>query len=266
MTIVAIGKSSFLAQEVAKHPGAKDWLFMQHEQALAHPGWMDKATVIVNFAFAPQFKKQVYDTQADFDSFLAKMLGGRDVRYIMLSSRMVYGQGDHYFDLTEDHACEPISPYGMAKHAVERALERYLGDRLTILRMGNIFGVEKERATFFGQMIKGLKDDRKIVFDMSAETKRDFLPAHRFADALTKVAAAPAAGIFNIGSGLATPCGDVAGWLIEGFGAGKLQVVKSEIRDQFSLDVSKAQAQWNIPAVTRETLGEDVINCGKKLK
>src|SRR5690348_9482528 len=115
MTVVAVGKSSFLAQEVAKHPAAKDWLFMPHEEALAHPEWMDKATVIVNFAFAPQFKKQVYDTQADFDSFLAKMLGGRDVRYIMLSSRMVYGQGDHYFGLTEDRACEPSNPYGMAK-------------------------------------------------------------------------------------------------------------------------------------------------------
>jgi UDP-glucose 4-epimerase len=266
MTVVAVGKSSFLAQEVAKHPAAKDWMFMPHEEALAHPEWMDQATVIVNFAFAPQFKKQVYDTQADFDSFLAKMLGGRDVRYIMLSSRMVYGQGDHYFGLTEDRVCEPSNPYGMAKLAVERSLQRYLGDRLTILRMGNVFGVEKERTTFFGQMMKGLKDDRKIVFDMGAETKRDFLAAHRFADALTTVAGSPAPGVFNIGSGLATPCGDIADWLIQGFGAGKLQVVKPEIRDQFSLDVSKAKAQWNLLAATHDMLREDVIACGMKLK
>lgn len=266
MTIVAVGKSSFLAQEVAKHPAAKDWLFIPHEDALAHPGWMDEATVIVNFAFAPQFRKQVYDTQGDFDSFLAKMLGGRDIRYVMLSSRMVYGQGDHYFGLTEDHPCEPINPYGMAKLAVERSLGRYLGDRLTILRMGNIFGVEKERTTFFGRMMKGLRDDRKIVFDMGAETKRDFLAAHRFADALVKVVASPVAGVFNIGSGVATPCGDIANWLIEGFGAGKLQVVKPEIRDQFSLDTSKAKAEWKLPAVTREELQNDVIECGKKLR
>lgn len=266
MTIVAVGKSSFLAQAVAKSPAAKDWLFLPHADALAHPAWMEDATVVVNFAFAPQFKKQVYDTQGDFDSFLAKMLMGRDVRYIMLSSRVVYGRGDDFFDLREDREPNPAGPYGMAKLAIEQALADLLGDRLTVLRMGNIFGVERERATFFGMMIKGLIDNRKIVFDMGAETKRDFLSANRFADVLTRVAAKPAPGVFNIGSGLATPCGDVANWLIEGYGAGKLEVRNAALRDQFSLDVSRARAAWDIPAVTPEVLREDVIACGRRLR
>ncbi len=108
MKIVAVGKTSFLAQETAKHPAAQDWLFLSHDEALAHPGWLDNASVVINFAFPPYFKTQTYDTQSDVDSFLAKMIGARPVHYIMLSSRMVYGQSDNGFGLAEDRRrCQP---------------------------------------------------------------------------------------------------------------------------------------------------------------
>src|SRR3954463_13178857 len=109
MTIVAIGKSSFLAREVAKHPGARGWLFLPHGEALSSPGWIEKAETVINFAFAPQFKTQAYDTQSDVDSILARMIDGHAARYVMLSSRMVYGAGG--LNIQEAQTPRPAHPY-----------------------------------------------------------------------------------------------------------------------------------------------------------
>ena len=267
MTIVAVGKSSFLARETAKHRATSGWLFLSHGEALAHPGWLDDAAAVINFAFPPYFKTQTYDTQSDVDSFLAKMIGARPVHYIMLSSRMVYGQGDESFGLTEEQTPRPSNPYATSKLAVERSLESILAaERLTVLRLSNIFGFEKGRGSFFGQMITSLADSKKIVFDMGADTQRDFLAVHRLADALAQIAARPVPGIFNIGAGFGAKCGDIAACLIAGYGAGELEVTNPEIRDQFSLDVSKARKTWNLPVLTPAMLREDVIACGKNLK
>jgi UDP-glucose 4-epimerase len=266
MTVVVVGKSSFLAQEVAKHPGSKDWRFLSHGDAVAQPGWLDNAATVVNFAFPPQFKTRNYDRQSDVDSILARMIGARSIRYIMLSSRMVYGQTNDGFGLLEMQEPKPTNHYGTAKLAVERALEGILGDRLTVLRLSNLFGFEPGRPTFFGQMMKTLKAEDRIVFDMAAETQRDFFAVHRFSEALMKITAASAPGIFNVGSGLATKCGDVATWLMEGFGKGRLEVSNPVIRDQFSLDVSKACAKWDLPILTSSDIREDILGCGKRLK
>jgi len=195
------------------------------------------------------------------------MIGARPVHYIMLSSRMVYGQGDRSFGLTEEQTPAPSNPYGISKLTVERSLESILApERLTILRLSNIFGFEKGRGSFFGRMMTSLADSKKIVFDMGADTQRDFLAVHRLADALAQIAARPVPGVFNIGAGFGAKCGDIAAWLIAGYGAGGLEVISPEIRDQFSLDVAKARKTWSLPAVTPALLCEDVTACGKMLR
>lgn len=266
MTVV-VGKSSFLAREMAKNIASSGWLFLSHGEALAQPGWLDEATVVVNFAFSPRFKKQAYDTQSDVDSFLAKMIGARPVHYIMMSSRMVYGQTDKGLGLTEAQPTQPSNPYGESKLLVERSLESILGaERVTILRLSNAFGPERGRDSFFGRMMTSLADHKKIVFDMGAETQRDFFAVHRVSEALVQITARPSPGVFNIGAGFPAKCGDIAAWLIEGYGAGRLEVTNPTIRDQFSLDVSKAHKTWNFPVLSPEMLREDVVTCGRNLK
>jgi nucleoside-diphosphate-sugar epimerase len=266
MNIVAVGRSSFLARETAKNPISRAWLFLSHDEALAQPGWLDNATTVVNFSFPTSFKTKPYDAQCDIDSILAKMIGARPVHYIMLSSRMVYGQGDNNFGLTEDHVPQPSNFYGMSKLEVEHSLESILGPgRVTILRLSNIFGLERGRDSFFGRMMDFLASNKKIVFDMGAGTQRDFFSAHWLSEALLQIVARPVAGVFNIGAGFATKCGDIASWLIEGYGAGRLEITNPAIRDQFSLDVSKAHKTWNLRAFSPDTLREDVLACGRSL-
>lgn len=266
MTIVAVGKSSFLAREAAENPNSRAWLFLSHEEALAQPGWLDDASAVINFSFPNRFKTDLYDAEYDIDSMLASKIQARPVHYIMLSSRMVYGQEGENFGLTESQPPKPSNFYGRSKLEVERRLESILGpSRLTVLRLSNIFGLELGRDSFFGRMMESLARNRKIIFDMGPGTRRDFFPAHWLSETLTQIVARPVAGVFNIGAGFASRCGDLASWLIEGYGAGKLEITNPAIRDQFSLDVSKAHKTWNLREFSPNTLRDIVVAFGKEL-
>jgi nucleoside-diphosphate-sugar epimerase len=267
MTIVAVGRSSFLAREAAKNPISRAWLFLSHDEALAQTGWLDDASTVVNFSFPNLFKTDRFNAQCDIDSLLARMIDARPVHYVMLSSRMVYGQGGENFKLTESQTPNPSNFYGRSKLEVEQCLQSILGpSRLTVLRLSNIFGLERGRNSFFGQMMASLVVRKKIIFDMGADTRRDFFPAHWLSEALVQIAARPVAGVFNLGAGFAVRCGDIAAWLIEGYGAGRLEITNPAIRDEFSLDVSKARETWNLREFSPNALRETVVAFGKELE
>lgn len=252
MTIVAVGKSSFLARAVAEIAPGKDWIFLGHKEALANTSWADKAQCVVNFAYAPG---------NEIDTRLAKLIKMKTAHYVMLSSRLVYGQGPDFFGLKEGRSETPSNAYGTEKLVAEKAMASSLDkNRLTILRMGNVFGNEPGRKTFFGHALTGLKKSGKITFDMSPDSQRDFLPVSYCAQAIVKIAQAPKPGLFNLGSGFGTTCGEIAEWLIEGNGQGELVVTDNRKHDQFWLDMTKTRDTYKLPLVTREAIKDSVLD------
>lgn len=259
MTVIATGKSSFLAQAVqAAQPAG--WVFLSHGEALTDKAPLTKASCIVNFAFSPALRAGEYSAAEDIDSQLA--VAG--VPYVMLSTRMAYGPAAGDGVLREGQAENPATAYGRNKLAVERALQSKLGDKLTVLRLGNIFGPERGRATFFGLALAGLHDRKTVTLDMDPAQPRDFLSSARFAQALIKIAAAPKPGLFNLGSGIGTPCGDIATWLIEGYGEGAVKVNDSGKNDAFTLDMAKTSKAFGLAPVTRDDIRQDVVACGRQ--
>ncbi len=270
MTVVAVGKSSFLAGAVRENSAAKDWLFLSHEEALQDTSWVGRVSSVVNFAFSPALRTGAYNSAIDIDSSLAALVAGTQARYIMLSTRAVYGPTSGDFGLKEGEAENPATPYGRNKLAVENALREELGDRLTVLRLGNIFGHEYKkghgRATFFGLSLAGLAERKTIAFDMNPDQPRDFCSAWRFADALAAIVAKPQAGVFNLGSGFGTPCGKIAELLIEGYGEGRLVVDDKGKNDSFWLDMAKTRAAFGLPASSHDELRQDCLACGRALR
>lgn len=267
MSIVAIGKNSFLAQNLAQHPNAKDWKFLGRDEIASRKEIVQNARVLINFAFDPALTKEEYTASRDMDSILAGIIS-TDCHYIMLSSRMVYGEMEG--DTTcfkETSLCRPTTLYGKNKKAIEERLASSLApEKFTILRLSNIFGVEKGRKTFFGTAMKTLHAENLIKFDISSESIRDFLPAKNFSDALTRIAAQPKAGTYNLGSGVGVTCGDIAKWLIEGYGQGKAVFEGEDNRKgAFCLDMSKTLSDYSLPALTKEDIREATILCGKTL-
>jgi dTDP-4-dehydrorhamnose reductase/UDP-glucose 4-epimerase len=270
MTVVAVGKTAFLAGALRADSASKGWIFLSHDEALRDTSWAKNAATVVNFAFSPALRTGAYDAGEDVDSRLAAIVAGAQAKYIMLSTRAVYGISAGDSGLKEGQAENPATPYGSNKLAIENALREKLGDRLTVLRLGNIFGHEYKnghgRGTFFGQSLAGLAERKTIEFDMNPDQPRDFLASWRFAAALALIAAKPQAGLFNLGAGFGTPCKKIAEWLIEGYGEGRLVVNDKDKKDPFWLDMTKTRAAFGLPVVREEDLRQDCLACGKNLR
>jgi dTDP-4-dehydrorhamnose reductase/UDP-glucose 4-epimerase len=267
MTIIVVGKSGFLAQALQANAQTKDWTFLSHAEALSDPLRLRSSACVINCAFSPALRTGAYNKNEDIDRLLASHIAGSGAHYIMLSSRAAYGTGHWDYCLKEEQNETPTTPYGRNKLLIERALRGAIGeDKVTILRLADIFGHERGRDTFFGLMLTRLADTGEIHFDLRPEALCDLLSAWRFADTVIKIAESPKPGLFNLGSGFGTPCGQIAEWVIEGYGQGKLIAAPVKPDDSFYLDMINTSVTFGLPFGGPAALKEDCILCGRQLR
>ncbi|PZO87122.1 MAG: hypothetical protein DI626_04745 [Micavibrio aeruginosavorus] len=265
MTIVAVGKNSFLAQSVREFSPADKWIWLSHDEAKHTPEILNNASCVINFAFSPELQKGDYDPQYDIDRIIAKQLS-TNVHYIMLSTRMVYGAGRGK-GFSEQDKPQPENTYGRNKAIIEENLKKsWPEEKLTILRLSNIFGYEPGRHTFFGIALKNLATKNAVTFNIDPSCMRDFLPAHIFADYVYKIACAPTGGIFNIGCGFGIQSGQVVSWIIEGYGRGELVVTDNSRKGEFFLSMEKTLSAYALKQASESDIREAAIACGKRLK
>ncbi len=269
MSIVVVGKSSFIARSILDRIGDCGWMYLSHNDALSDTSWVRDTNCLINFAFSPALKSGPYLPDQDIDLALARIVVNRPIHYIMASSRLVYGHGPEKFRIRETYPTTPATLYGQNKLSTENALLSTLDpDRVTILRLANVFGHELYRSLFFGRMLTSLKETGKIIFDTDPRSRRDFFAVWHLADALSIITQNLYPGIFNLGSGIGTSCADIATWAIEGFGSGTIESTNDgSITDQYWLDTAKAHAIWpSLPEITQNTIRSDCIDCGSWLK
>tara|TARA_R110000787_G_scaffold14819_2_gene45571 strand:- start:2204 stop:3007 length:804 start_codon:yes stop_codon:yes gene_type:complete len=242
MTVVVVGRNSLLAQAVARQSQTSDWLFLDHVEALEKPLPPDTSCVI-NFAFDPAGLQTAYQPNHDFDRILAERVAGKCSRFIMCSSRKVYS-GTAAFGATETTPCSGADTYGINKAITERALTDLLGDAATILRIGNVVGFDGNwhRPVFMSQLLSSLKHRGKIIYDVGPSTRRDFITDDAVARAMIEIVRRDLQGIYNLGSGVALPIGQLAAWVMEGYGDGKLVITSPDVKDEFVLNVSRLQS------------------------
>jgi len=262
--VLVVGRGSFLARHVLARLAPGEVRAVGHE-AIEAPDLLDGVRCVVNFSRHPAITSDDYDPRAmDTDVRLAERIGDRDVAYVMLSSRKVYAPSPAPLD--EDALLGPQDAYGRNKLAAEEALRERLGERLTVLRLGNIFGYERAagRRTFLSVLLERLAREQRIRFDMSPFVERDFLPVERLADLLAPISARPPGGVMNVGSGIGLAVGRVAVWVLEGFGRGELVVTSPREHDPFVLDVGRLRARYGEPC-TFEDLRERCLDLGRQL-
>jgi dTDP-4-dehydrorhamnose reductase/UDP-glucose 4-epimerase len=246
--ILVIGKNSFLARRFLSSVSVPErYLAVSHEQAFDSEVFR-KIGCVVNFAIHPAYRDQPYATESDIDLRIAQVIArsaSQRVQYIFLSSRAVYGP-DVAMGAVEDVTGEAASTYGRNKRITERRLSEVLGDRASLLRIGNVIGEEHgtKRRTFMAQALDRLVAHNEIVLDVGTEVCRDFLPDYQFVRILESVCETPLPGAMNVGSGLPISVDTIARWIIEGFGSGVVRVTNNRRHDEFWLDVSKLQARY----------------------
>jgi nucleoside-diphosphate-sugar epimerase len=142
-------------------------------------------------------------------------------RVYYLSSGAVYG--DCEVLKTEQAACRPVTAYGNSKYAAELALRRLLGDRLTIIRIGNLipskmdFGIFKMIASNYSSKVP-------ITFQGAPSDCRDYLYEVELINILAEIVSSGIVpGTINLGSGIPISLGTLA------------QILQSYIPDEMEI-------------------------------
>lgn len=262
--ILMVGRHSFLAAHVLAALDPDEVVAIRHDE-IERPDLLEGIGCVVNFCRDQIAEDKGHRSEeAGTDLRLARRIGGRDIAYVMLSSRKVYAPGEA--PLSETSPIGPADAYGRHKLAVEDALRGLLGERLTVLRLANIFGYERMpgRRTFVAMSLDHLAREGRIHYGMSPFVERDFLPVSAFARVLARIVRAPPSGILNVGSGIGLPVGRLALWILEGFGRGALVIESTAEKDGFVLDIAGLERLYGRPCSFAD-LHDACLGIGRRL-
>jgi UDP-glucose 4-epimerase len=261
--LLVVGAGGFIARHFLA--ACKEPVSAVGHDAIDRRDLLDGVDRVISCARHPLLGSDDYrPLTMDPDVRLAERVAGRDIDYVMLSSRKVYAPSAKA--LAETDRAAPQDLYGRHKLAVEEALRARLGPRLTILRLANVFGYERgpARRTFLSLLLDRLAKEGRIRFDMSPFTARDFLPVEACARLLARIVAAPPGGVLNVGSGIALPTGRLALWVLEGYGRGELVIERPQEHDAFVLDVAELTRRYG-PPCTYDELRASCLELGRRL-
>lgn len=263
--ILVVGKNSFLAKEfLARTQGLL-------VRAISHTEINDEKVLrgiscIVNFSFSPVLCEQHYVQSFDVDARLSRLAADTGAHYVMLSSRRVYQEGIQW-GAREDAQATGFDIYGQNKLRIENELIAALGNRLTILRPGNVFGYERqpERKRFGAYLLNQLAATGVIRLTISPFVRRDVVPVDFFCEVLREVVVRKPGGIMNVGAEKSMEIGRIALWLIDGFGSGQMVAESPVEEDEFELDTERLKSTLGL-SCDQDRLAEFFVELGRRLR
>jgi nucleoside-diphosphate-sugar epimerase len=256
--LIVIGPGGLIGSSLCRAAGAAEIEVVAVTRGMAAEDVVREGDLLVNCALTQAYRTGPYEPAIDLERQSAKLARERGARVLMLSTRKVYRDDVQWGAREVDPVQADGIGYGPNKARTEAWIREALGDRALIVRLSNVFGFEytsgqEGRPSFFGQMLFRLRHEGEIVFDMSSATRRDFIPAEDAAVALVGAITSGAGGVFNLGSGSAVACGDIAQAVISGYGEGRLRSVE-DVRDEFYLDSSKWSSAFGRAATAAGSL------------
>lgn len=213
---------------------------------------------VINCALHPDYKCYNYNVDKDIDLKIAQKAADNNVNYIMFSTRRVYGSTDELKRFNENTVCNPVDFYGQNKLISESSILK-LSDKNIILRGSNIFGFEYKRKSFMGFFMNQLKDNGSINIDVSPYTIRDIIRIDDVTRLVYLIIKSQIYGVYNLSTSTGEKVGNVANYLIKGFGSGDLVSTSKQLKDQFILDNVKLLSALNIHSSYIKTDYESTI-------
>jgi len=165
------------------------------------------------------------DTNVMGTATLLREVDPSHVRWFVLASSMgVYADAPGPVPINEQHATEPLSPYGIGKLAAEKLAAQVLAIRgvpLTTLRFFNTFGPGQAYTPYVGVLTifvtKLLSGEAPVIFG-DGEQRRDFVHVDDIV-AGVMASAGRQPGTYNLGTGTATSLNELAALAIAHTGA-----------------------------------------------
>jgi dTDP-4-dehydrorhamnose reductase len=259
MKTLIVGKNSFIGKSAYSNINNAEKISYQDIDKIN----LKDYNVILNCSIMDVYKNDVYSEDSDVDIKLARLAEKSGIHYIMISTRKVYGISNSVANYNERSDLNPSDRYSENKLITEFKIKEMM-DSYTILRPSNVFGYEPRRKSFMGFCMNQLMDSNKIVYDISADTIRDFIDVDTFTKVVNQICQVKAKGLYNVGSNIGLSVGDVSKYLIKGYGSGNLIADSEKLFDQFILDNTKIKSELgiNIDIVDFEKI---IVDLGSKL-
>lgn len=219
--------------------------------------------VLVHHAAQMDVRRSVADPRFDADvnilgtlNLLEAARRGR-VRQVIFASTggAIYGEQET-FPASEDHPARPVSPYGVAKLAVERYLFFYhtaYGLDATCLRYANVYG---ERQSPHGEagvvaiFLDRLLSDRTSTINGEGLQTRDYVHVSDVVNANLAVFGRPGFHVYNVGTGIETSVVTLYQELARAVGSDRQAEhgpAKPGEQLRSVVDASRLQHDWAVP-------------------
>ena len=136
--------------------------------------------------------------------------------------------------IAEDAPCRPISPYGHHKYICELLCREYgsiYGIKSFVLRIFSAYGERLRKQVIF-DLCRKFSDPALKTVEVygSGDETRDFIHARDIAQAIDRIHAGEAPGIFNVAAGIQTRVSEVAEMIKKCFRSTKEIVCSGQTR------------------------------------
>ena len=236
-TLYIVGYKSFIQKSLYDSLNKKFIIKKIRYQKLKNSKLI-KNSILINCSHHKDFYKKKYSPSKDRNLIIAKKIVNKNIKMIMLSTRQIYKPK---ISLKETDIKQPINIYGKNSLISETKCNKILNNKLLILRLSNIIGVEKnlkKKSSLMSNIISGLRK-RKIIFDESFYLKKDLLPIKIFCQIIKRILNKNLSGIINVGSGIPIKVKILVDEIIK-YKKIELIIIKKKVKDDnFCLNIQK---------------------------
>ena len=236
--ILIIGSNSILAQKYLNFSKIKE-ITVRDRSTLDNLNF-EKFTHIINFSLDPNLKNKKVKFESQLDSIISKKIKGTNTIYIIPSTRQVYSS-IRKSEFSEHQKLNKIDNiYGNNKRIVEIKVSNILKNKVLIIRISTLLFFDSSiRNLFISRVLRSLKKNKKIYFDIGPDTAKDFITIKKFSYALDKLIIKRKTGIFNLSSGFSIKIKLILQKIIEGYGSGVIKYKNEKSGKSYYLNNKK---------------------------
>jgi len=167
---------------------------------------------IINCTSNHAYIDNKYLKKNDFDLAVANKIKSLNIKMVMLSSRKVYKAGTN---LKETSVLRTKSNYSKNKLKTEKILLKILKEKILILRIGNVVGLNKKKYNKLHKIFTDIfyeNAKKGLIFD-NKKSYKDFISVNMFCEIVEKLIIGNAYGIYNVSLGKKIFLKNIISWL-----------------------------------------------------
>src|SRR5574344_208030 len=205
-SVVLIGKNSFLVQNFVNKL-EKDYNVFQFSYYDYHhyTKIINDASYVINFSIAPESSNKFLG-DANLDLEIARCINNTTTKYVMLSSRKVYGKHESLKIHNEEDSLVPFDLYSENKVATEEGLWKILSpEQVCITRLSNFIiptYSSELKNNYIGWISKYYLENDCLDVTYRLDDVKDFITRDYFQDSLLNLLNNNFHGVFNISSNI----------------------------------------------------------------